>query len=76
MRVILPWPPGGSTDVMTRLFCEQLAQRLGQAFVVEDRPGASGNIGMDAIAKSAPDGHTMGPATVSNLAINQCPDAP
>jgi tripartite-type tricarboxylate transporter receptor subunit TctC len=71
VRVIVPWPPGGSTDVMTRLLCEQLAQRLGQPFVVENRPGASGNIGMDALAKSAPDGYTMGPATVSNLAINQ-----
>ena len=71
VRVIVPWPPGGSTDVMTRLLSEQLAQRLGQPFVVENRPGASGNIGMDAVAKAAPDGYTMGPATVANLAINQ-----
>jgi tripartite-type tricarboxylate transporter receptor subunit TctC len=71
VRVLVPWPPGGSTDVLTRLMCEQLAQRLGQPFVVENRPGASGNIGMDAIAKAAPDGYTIGPATIANLSINQ-----
>jgi tripartite-type tricarboxylate transporter receptor subunit TctC len=71
VRVLVPWPPGGSTDVLTRLMCEQLSQRLGQPFVVENRPGASGNIGMDAIAKAAPDGHTLGPATIANLSINQ-----
>jgi len=71
VRVLVPWPPGGSTDVLTRLMCEQLSQRLGQPFVVENRPGASGNIGMDAIAKSAPDGYTLGPATVANTSINQ-----
>jgi tripartite-type tricarboxylate transporter receptor subunit TctC len=71
VRVLVPWPPGGSTDVLTRLMCEQLAQRLGQPFVVENRPGASGNIGMDAIAKAAPDGYSLGPATIANLSINQ-----
>lgn len=71
VRVLVPWPPGGSTDVLTRLMCEQLSQRLGQPFVVENRPGASGNIGMDAIAKAAPDGYTFGPATIANLCINQ-----
>ena len=71
VRVLVPWPPGGSTDVLTRLMCEQLSQRLGQPFVVENRPGASGNIGMDAIAKAAPDGYTLGPATVANTSINQ-----
>ena len=71
VRVLVPWPPGGSTDVLTRIVCEQLAQRLGQPFVVENRPGASGNIGMDAIAKAAPDGYTLGPATIANLSINQ-----
>jgi tripartite-type tricarboxylate transporter receptor subunit TctC len=71
VRVLVPWPPGGSTDVLTRLVSEQLSQRLGQPFVVENRPGASGNIGMDAIAKAAPDGYTLGPATIANLSINQ-----
>jgi tripartite-type tricarboxylate transporter receptor subunit TctC len=71
VRVLVPWPPGGSTDVLTRLMSEQLSQRLGQPFIVENRPGASGNIGMDAIAKAAPDGYTLGPATIANLSINQ-----
>ncbi|RYI99706.1 MAG: tripartite tricarboxylate transporter substrate binding protein [Acetobacteraceae bacterium] len=71
IRAIIPWPPGGSTDVLARLVCEQLGTRLGQNFVLENRPGAGGNIGMDAIAKSAPDGYTQGPATIANLSIAQ-----
>ncbi len=71
VRVVVPWPPGGSTDVLARLLSEQLSQRLGQNFVLENRPGAGGNIGMEAIAKSAPDGYTMGPATIANLSIAQ-----
>ncbi|MBU8536347.1 Bug family tripartite tricarboxylate transporter substrate binding protein [Falsiroseomonas tokyonensis] len=71
VRVIVPWPPGGSTDVLARLISEQLSQKLGQPFVVENRPGAGGNIGADAIAKSTPDGYTMGPVTVGGWSINQ-----
>jgi tripartite-type tricarboxylate transporter receptor subunit TctC len=71
VRAIIPWPPGGSTDVLARIVCEQLTQKLGQPFVLENRPGASGNIGMEAIARAAPDGYTQGPATVANLSIAQ-----
>lgn len=71
VRVIVPWPPGGSTDVLARILCEQLTGKLGQSFVIENRPGASGNIGMEAIAKSAPDGYTQGPATIANLSVAQ-----
>jgi tripartite-type tricarboxylate transporter receptor subunit TctC len=71
VRVIIPWPPGGSTDVLARIVCEQLTAKLGQPFVLENRPGASGNIGMEAIARAAPDGYTQGPATVANLSIAQ-----
>ncbi len=71
VRVIVPWPPGGSTDVLARIISEQLSQKISQTFVVENRPGAGGNIGADAIAKSAPDGYTMGPVTVGGWAINQ-----
>ena len=70
VRVIVPWPPGGSTDVLVRLYCEQLAPALGQPFVVENRAGAGGNIGVDAVAKAAPDGYTMGIASVGHLCIN------
>jgi tripartite-type tricarboxylate transporter receptor subunit TctC len=71
VRVIVPFPPAGSTDVMTRIYGEQLQQRLGQNFIIENRPGAGGNIGMDAIAKSAPDGYTLGMATIGQFSINQ-----
>ncbi|MCX7932712.1 MAG: tripartite tricarboxylate transporter substrate binding protein [Rhodovarius sp.] len=71
VRVIVPWPPGGSTDVLARLLSERLAATLGQPFLVENRPGAGGNIGTDALAKSAPDGYTMGPVTVGGWTINQ-----
>jgi tripartite-type tricarboxylate transporter receptor subunit TctC len=71
VRVVVPWPPGGSTDVLCRLLCEQLQQKLGQSFVLENRPGAGGNIGADALAKSAPDGYTMAPLTLGAWHINQ-----
>jgi tripartite-type tricarboxylate transporter receptor subunit TctC len=71
VRIIVPFPPAGSTDVMTRIYGEQLQQRLGQNFLIENRPGAGGNIGMDAIAKSQPDGYTLGMATIGQFSINQ-----
>jgi tripartite-type tricarboxylate transporter receptor subunit TctC len=71
VRVVVPWPPGGSTDVLARLLSERLSQHLGQPFVVENRAGAGGNIGTDVIAKAAPDGYTMGPVTVGGWSINQ-----
>lgn len=71
VRVIVPWPPGGSTDVLCRLLVEQMQQRLGQSFIIENRPGAGGNIGADALAKSTPDGYTMAPLTLSAWHINQ-----
>ncbi len=71
VRMVIPYPPAGSTDVLSRILCEQLGQRLGQTFVVENRPGAGGNIGMDAVAKAAPDGHTWGAATIGHFSINQ-----
>jgi tripartite-type tricarboxylate transporter receptor subunit TctC len=70
VRVIVPWPPGGSTDVLVRLYAEQLSPILGQPFVVENRAGAGGNIGLDAVAKSAPDGYNLGIASVGHLCIN------
>ncbi|MCK8785517.1 tripartite tricarboxylate transporter substrate binding protein, partial [Roseomonas sp. NAR14] len=71
VRLIVPYPPGGSTDVLTRIMAERLRDRLGQPFVVENRPGAGGSIGIDAVAKAAPDGYTLGAATVGNFSINQ-----
>ncbi|WP_431280562.1 Bug family tripartite tricarboxylate transporter substrate binding protein [Humitalea sp. 24SJ18S-53] len=71
IRVIVPWPPGGSTDVLVRFYAERLQALLGQTFVVENRAGAGGNIGIDATAKAAPDGYTLGIASIGHLAINQ-----
>jgi hypothetical protein len=70
VRVIVGFPPGGSLDVMTRLACEVLTQRLGQSFVVETRSGASGNIGAEALARATPDGYTIGTVSMHNVVIN------
>jgi tripartite-type tricarboxylate transporter receptor subunit TctC len=71
VRLIVPYPAGGSTDVLFRIIAERLKDKLGQSFVVENKPGASGNIGIDAVAKGAPDGYTVGGATVGHFSINQ-----
>ena len=69
LRLIAPFPPGGTVDISARLIQEEWGKRLGQPVVIENRGGASGNIGMDAVAKAAPDGYTLGINTMS-LAIN------
>ncbi|WP_419896577.1 Bug family tripartite tricarboxylate transporter substrate binding protein [Roseomonas sp. USHLN139] len=71
IRMVVPYPPGGSTDVLSRLYAERMGASLGQPVVIENRPGASGNIGTDAVAKAAPDGYTIGAVTASIMAINQ-----
>jgi tripartite-type tricarboxylate transporter receptor subunit TctC len=71
VRVIVPYPPGGSTDVLTRVLAERLSAMLGQPFVIENRAGAGGNIGIGTMAASAPDGYTIGAATIGSYAINQ-----
>ncbi len=60
IRIIVPYSPGGSTDVVFRLLAPRLSEDLGQPVVVENRPGGSSTIGLDAAAKSPPDGHTWG----------------
>jgi tripartite-type tricarboxylate transporter receptor subunit TctC len=59
IRLIVPWAPGGSTDVLARLVAEKLTLSLGQPVIVENKPGASGNIGTDLVAKAKPDGYTL-----------------
>jgi tripartite-type tricarboxylate transporter receptor subunit TctC len=71
VRIIVPYPPAGSTDVLTRIIALRLQQKLGQSFVIENRAGAGGNIGMDAVAQAAPDGYTFGAATIGHYSINQ-----
>ncbi len=71
VRMVIPYPAGGSTDVLFRIIAERLKDKLGQSFVVENKPGASGNIGIDQIAKGPPDGYAIGGATVGHFSINQ-----
>src|SRR5262245_31459802 len=69
IRLIAPFPPASTADVVARVLGQTLGQRLGQQFVVDNRVGASGNIGADAIAKAAPDGYTVGVVTSSTHAV-------
>ncbi len=70
VRIVVPFGPGSTPDIVARILAEQLQQRLRQTFVVENKPGASGNIGTDAVAKAPPDGATIGISLGGPLAIN------
>ncbi|MDY0105699.1 MAG: tripartite tricarboxylate transporter substrate-binding protein, partial [Giesbergeria sp.] len=67
VRLIVPFPPGGPTDVMGRTAAKAMGDKLGQQFVVENKAGAGGNIGTDAVAKAAADGYTIGLSAISSL---------
>ena len=70
IRLVVGFTPAGTTDIAARLLVEPLSQRLGQQVVIENRPGAGGNVGADVVAKAEPDGHTILMQTVSSGAIN------
>ncbi|MBM3385902.1 MAG: tripartite tricarboxylate transporter substrate binding protein [Betaproteobacteria bacterium] len=69
IKLIVPFPPAGATDIVGRIVAQKLGERLGQSVVVENKPGAGGSIGSDIVAKSAPDGHTLLMATSSTHSI-------
>jgi tripartite-type tricarboxylate transporter receptor subunit TctC len=71
VRVIIPYPPGSTPDIVGRTASDRLQKALGHPFVVENRTGAGGNIGTDAVAKSAPDGYTLLVAVNGPVAINK-----
>lgn len=70
VTVIVPFGAGGSTDVIGRIVCERLQARMGQGFVIENRAGAGGNVGVAAVARATPDGYTIGMTTISTHGIN------
>ena len=70
IRLVVPFPPGGGTDIVAREASQKVASETGWTFVVENRPGAGGNLGVDTVAKAPADGHTLVIGQTSNLAIN------
>ena len=70
VKIYIPFGPGSTPDMVGRMIADRLQQKLGQAFVIEDKPGASGNTGTDAVAKAEPDGYTIGISIGGPLAIN------
>src|SRR5918996_5506991 len=69
VKVVVPWPPGQATDIAARVVAERLQSALGQAFIIENKPGAGGSIGTDTVAKAAPDGYTILAASSGPISI-------
>jgi tripartite-type tricarboxylate transporter receptor subunit TctC len=74
IKIVVPFPAGGTSDVLARLIGQKMSENWGQTVVVENRPGSNGNLGADAVAKSAPDGYTLVLMDVGNLVISPALD--
>ena len=70
IRLIVPFPPGGGSDTLSRHLTNKLSAQKGWTFVIDNKPGAGGNVGLDLVAKAKPDGYTLGMGQTANLAIN------
>ncbi len=70
IRLIVPFPPGGTSDIVARIVSARAAKSLGQQIIIDNRAGAGGNIGMEAAAKAAPDGYTLGYCSIGTCAMN------
>src|SRR4051812_3813142 len=71
VKILVPYGPGGATDIIARIVAQHLTSELGQSFIVENRPGANGNLALEAAAKATPDGYTLLVGNVSTNAINE-----
>lgn len=70
IHIVVPFPPGGPTDVLGRLLGQSLGEAFGQSVVIDNKSGAAGNLGVDQLAKAAPDGYTIGVVPAGNIAVN------
>src|SRR6185436_9004357 len=70
VRIVVPFPPAGPTDILARVVGQKLTENLGPQFIIDNRPGANGNIGAEIVARSPPDGYTMLLATAGILTVN------
>src|SRR5260221_11107661 len=69
IRIVIPFPPGNTTDIMSRLIAPKMTERLGQTVIVENRPGASGMLGLDLVAKAPADGYTIPCVQGGNMVV-------
>src|SRR6266404_643935 len=69
IRIVIPFPPGNTTDIMSRLIAPKMSERLGQQVIVENRPGASGMLGLDQVAKSPADGYIIACVQGGNMVV-------